>query len=208
MRVLIPYSPANPKSRLGAILDPSERHSFARAMLADVLAAVRSADAEPVLVTDAAIRVPTDDECTVIVTEQSLTPAVNTVLATVEVPVAVIVADVPLLTASTVRRFRSTPGDIVLAPGLGGGTNGILIRDPGFRVDYHGGSFRKHRTIAEQRDATVRVFDSFRLSVDIDEPPDLAEVLLHGTGRAAEWLRQAGIEVAMAAGRTTAVRGD
>jgi 2-phospho-L-lactate guanylyltransferase len=40
-----------------------------------------------------------------------------------------------------------------------------------------------------------------RLSTDVDEPTDLVEVLLHGEGEAAAWLRAAGFELDAGEGR-------
>jgi 2-phospho-L-lactate guanylyltransferase len=81
---------------------------------------------------------------------------------------------------------------VVLAPGLGGGTNALVARDPAFEVDYHGASVRDHRRIARKAGLSTATVDSFRLAVDIDEPADLAEVLLHGDGAATAWLRNRG----------------
>jgi len=85
---------------------------------------------------------------------------------------------------------------VTLVPGRGGGTNALVVRDPSFRVDYHGASFRDHRRIAESIGATVATVDSFRLSTDVDEPADLVEVLLHAPdGAAGSWLADRGFEV-------------
>jgi 2-phospho-L-lactate guanylyltransferase len=40
-----------------------------------------------------------------------------------------------------------------------------------------------------------------RLASDVDEPADLVEVLLHGEGEAAAWLREAGFELDAGEGR-------
>jgi 2-phospho-L-lactate guanylyltransferase len=47
---LIPFKPANPKSRLAGILSPEEREAFARAMLEDVIAAAKDANCSPVII--------------------------------------------------------------------------------------------------------------------------------------------------------------
>jgi 2-phospho-L-lactate guanylyltransferase len=58
----------------------------------------------------------------------------------------------------------------------------ILIRSPKFRTCYRGLSFPKHLDYARQAGLKAEVFESFRAGCDIDEPEDLAEVLLHGRG--------------------------
>jgi len=52
----------------------------------------------------------------------------------------------------------------------------------------------------------VRVVDSHRLATDVDEPADLAELLIHAEadgdgGRAARWLRDAGFALDTTDGR-------
>lgn len=202
MRVLVPFDAREPKTRLDPVLDPDERAAFARAMLADVLGALRAGGHAPELLATA----PVEIDAPVTVDERPLSPAVNDVLADRE-QTAVVMADLPLVGPDALARLTAPAADLVLAPGLGGGTNAVLARDPGFRVDYHDGSYRTHREWASERDASVVTVDSFRLAMDIDEPDDLAEVLLHGDGHAAAWLREAGFEL-VAGERGLAARRD
>ena len=63
-----------------------------------------------------------------------------------------------------------------------------------FAVDRQGRyTVGKAQTTPE--DESVGVVDSMRLATDVDEPSDLLEVLLHGDGRARQWLVEAGFEV-------------
>lgn len=192
MRVVVPYAATDPKTRLADVLDPGERAAFARAMLADVLAAVRASGHEPELLATGEV----DVDVPVTVDERPLTEAVNGVLAETDGAVAVVMADLALATGEALARLFDADGDVVLVPGRGGGTNALVARDPDVRVDYHGVSFRDHREAARAVGAEVGVVDSHRLSTDVDERADLVEVLLHGEGRAAEWLRDAGFELA------------
>jgi 2-phospho-L-lactate guanylyltransferase len=92
--------------------------------------------------------------------------------------------------------------DIVISPGRMGGTNALFIRDPtSFHVDYYGASFLKHREIALKNGLEILVFDSFNLSTDIDEVADLAEVLIHGNGGAAGYLKKLGFALSDNGGR-------
>jgi 2-phospho-L-lactate guanylyltransferase (CobY/MobA/RfbA family) len=104
------------------------------------------------------------------------------------------------------ERPTDDPADLVFAPGLGGGTNGVVVRDPRFRTDYHGASITDHRQVATELDATTREVDSRRLATDIDTPSDLAELLLHGDGAAHDWLVDAGFELDTADGRVGVTR--
>lgn len=193
MRVIVPYDARDPKTRLASVLDLEERVEFAAAMCRDTLDGLESAGYEPELLATAppshAFDVP------VSIDDRALTPAINGVLAATDEPVAVVVSDLPLTTPKSVNRLFEPSEDIVLAPGLGGGTNAIVVRHSAFEVDYHDGSYHSHRSIANEIGATTATVDSFRLAVDIDQPGDLAEVLLHGEGQAAQWLRGAGFEL-------------
>lgn len=210
--VLVPFDADDPKSRLSPLLDRTEREAFARAMLTDVLASVRAVGVDHAVLSTA----PVDADAPVVTDERPLTPAVNARLAgdmvgpdepplpAPETPVGVVMADLPLATPDTLRRLLSPdpPEDVTMAPGLGGGTNALCVRDPSFRVDYHGASCRDHREIARERGLDVATVDSFRLATDIDERADLVEVLLHAAdSRTASWLREAGFAVDAGDGR-------
>jgi 2-phospho-L-lactate guanylyltransferase len=212
MRVVVPYTDREPKSRLAPVLSEPERRAFARAMLADVVDAVRNAGHVPELLVPEPIDfadVDLDDVPTT-VDDRSLTPAVDAAIDRVgeSVPeMAVVMADLPLATPTALRRLAAAGGDIAVAPGRGGGTNALVVRDPAFSVDYHGASYRDHRDAAAAAGLSVGIVDSMRLTTDIDESEDLAEVLLHGDGRAREWLVDAGVELDTTGGRVGVRRG-
>ena len=214
MRVVIPYTDRDPKSRLAPVLSTAERRAFARTMLRDVIETVRNAGHNPELLvpepidgTDVASAV---GDIPTTVDDRALTPAVDAALDRVGERVAelgVMMADLPLATPTALRRLAAVGGDVVIAPGRGGGTNALVVRDPAFPVDYHGASFRDHREAAAAAGLSVGVVDSMRLATDVDEPADLAEVLLHGEGRAREWLVDAGVELDTEGGRVGVRRG-
>lgn len=211
MHVVVPYAAERPKTRLSEVLDAAERRDFSRAMLDDVLAAVDGAvgDDPDVTVEVLATTEIDDVEVAHVVDERPLTTAVNDVLESTDVerdPVAVVMSDLALATPGVLCEFLGTGGDVVVAPGLGAGTNALLVRHPGFRVDYHGTSYLDHLEIADGLGATVEEFDSRRLSVDIDEPADLVEVLVHSDGSARDWLVDAGFELDVSGGRVGITR--
>lgn len=199
MDVLVPFAAREPKTRLAGTLDADERAAFARAMLLDVCDAAEAAGGEPTVLATESLAI----EQPVVVDKRPLTPAVDAHLSP---PAAVVMADLALVTPAALRRLFATTGDVVIAPGLGGGTNALVVRADGFTVDYHGTSVRDHRRAAEGAGIDARSVDSFRLAVDIDEPADLVEVLLHGDGRSADWLEDAGFRLAETDGRTTVER--
>ena len=202
MQVIVPFDAVDPKTRLSPVLDPAERRAFAGAMCRDVLDAVQAAGGDPRLLSTAPVEfgVPTT------VDERPLTAAVNAALSNREGTVAVVMADLGLVTPDALERVFATDGEIVLVPGRGGGTNVVLARHPEFRVDYHDGSIRDHRERAAELGVCPTSVDSYRLSTDVDDPSDLVEVLLHTDCRAADWLRDAGFEVSNTGGRLTVTR--
>lgn len=201
MRVVIPFDATDPKTRLGPTLSPAERDAFAHAMAREVIETVRAAGGDPhVVATEAtALDAPST------VDDRPLNAVVDDAIAA-ETPVAVVMADLAIATPAAVEDLFETPGDVVLAPGRGGGTNAMVVRDPAFHVDYHGASIRDHRRVAREAGLALSEVDSFRLATDVDEPDDLVEVLLHGDGAPADWLREAGFQVQITDGRPTAGR--
>jgi len=208
MQVVVPFSPEGPKTRLSPALDAEERRAFARVMLDDVLDAL--ADTSGVSAPTVLSTAPVDDRSVPVdVDERPLTPAVNDVLSNAAEPVAVVMADLALATPDALAALFEPTADVVLTPGRGVGTNALVARHPDFRVDYHGASFVDHRDAAADVDASVAIVDSYRLSTDVDEPEDLVEVLAHGAGDAADWLRDHGFALEPDDdGRVRAVRGE
>lgn len=202
MRVLIPYDARNPKTRLSPLFEESERAEFARVMLETVLTVIDRAGHEPTVLATTAL----DCDWPVVVDDRSLSVAVNDILDDWNAPLCIVMADLPLLAVGAVDRLVDQPEDIVIAPGLGGGTNALVVRHPEFRVDYHGTSYRDHRNHAQEIGASVSTVDSFRLAVDVDSPDDLVEVLLHGQGEVADWLVDAGVRLSETESRTTITR--
>ena len=205
MRAVIPFDVSTPKQRLSPVLEPTERTAFARAMLQDVLDAMAPTPLEPTVLATAPIEDSID--ATTRVDDRPLDAAVD---AEIEAgtPVAVVMADLPLVEPASLERLAETPGDVVFAPGRGGGTNAMVVRNGSFSVDYHGVSIRDHRRIARERDLAVGEVDSYRLGTDIDAPEDLLEVLLHGDGKSVSYLQEAGFRIETRSGRGTVRRTD
>jgi 2-phospho-L-lactate guanylyltransferase len=197
MRTVVPFAAETPKTRLSAVFDDAERRDFARAMLDDVVSTLQEVGVDVEVLATAAV----DADVSVTVDERPLTDAVNAVLEGATGDIAVVMADLALATPAAIERLLDAGGDVTIAPGRGGGTNALVVRHPAFRVDYHGISYRDHVRAARQVDATVRSVDSHRLATDVDEPTDLAELLIHGAGEARKWLTERGFELAVEGGR-------
>ncbi len=218
MQVVVPFAAGEPKTRLADTLTADERREFALVMLEDVLETIRATGQTPRVLTTREI----DVDAPLSIDTRPLTSAVNAVLAgrsesnervestesdpTGPDPIAIVMADLALVTPSALERLFSADGDVVLAPGRGGGTNALVARHPDFRVDYHGTSYLDHVEIAQEAGASVTELDSHRLATDVDEKSDLAEVLLHRDGAARDWLEDAGFSLAVTSGRVTVTR--
>jgi 2-phospho-L-lactate guanylyltransferase len=225
MRVVVPFAAETPKTRLESVLTSSERSTFARAMLADVLRAIVEAGHEPTVVSTApldlkALELPGEvaAAASVTVDDRPLTEAVNARLpwgnaetaGDEPAPVAVVMADLALATPDALERLLTSGADVAIAPGRGSGTNALVVTHPEFRVDYHGTSYLDHREIAREVGASLETVDSFRLATDVDEPADLVEVLVHGreSDRAPARLRAFGFELDDRDGRVDIVRNE
>jgi len=201
VHAIIPFRPVNPKTRLSTVMDQEEREAFARAMLGDVISALKDAGCAPCLLSTVPFSSGDDDVATQIDT-RDLNEALNAYLSRQQTPVLVIMSDLPLVTPDAIRRLVSCSADVGIVPGRGGGTNVLYIRKPQeFRVDYYGASFCDHVRIAEDAGLSYEVIDSFFMSTDIDEKEDLVEILIHGQGRSRRFLQEIGICLSLEQGR-------
>ncbi|MCR3883001.1 2-phospho-L-lactate guanylyltransferase [Methanotrichaceae archaeon M04Ac] len=210
IKVVIPFKLDCAKSRLSPVLSSAERQDLALAMLEDVIDAVSGLGDVTILLKDPPSEPGTFDrlisrpgihsQIDILDCPLELDPALN-LLIEAEVKrgwpsdLLIAMADLPLMTPSDLEEMVGTPGDVVIAPGRGGGTNLILIRNPKFRVSYYGLSFLKHLQMAADLGLSAGVFESFRCGSDVDEPSDLVEVMIHGRGRTPELLRSLGFSL-------------
>src|SRR5271157_3983038 len=124
---LIPYKPKNPKTRLSALLSQEEREQFAEAMLEDVLFAVKDANCMPVIVSTELFE---SELVQITVHDADLNQTLNEILPRAENSVIIIMADLPLADAASIRRAVTTQKDVAIVPGRGGGTNVIYLKEP------------------------------------------------------------------------------
>jgi 2-phospho-L-lactate/phosphoenolpyruvate guanylyltransferase len=196
---VIPFKPRNPKTRLSCVLDEQEREAFAEAMLLDVVGAVRDADCQAVILSTELFD---SDLVQVTIRDMGLSDALNEYLSCAVTDVLIIMADIPLADRESIKRVTGTKKDMAVVPGRGGGTNVIYVKEPArFHVDYYGGSYLKHMRIAAECGLLCDVIDSFRLHTDIDEKEDLAELLLHGSGKSRAFLEERGFSLTTENGR-------
>ncbi|MGB2841893.1 MAG: 2-phospho-L-lactate guanylyltransferase [Halobacteriota archaeon] len=197
-KAIIPFKKEGAKTRLGAFLTEKEREEFAICMLKDVLVAVSGSEIEEaaIISTCSKLNFELDEELklTVREDERELNEVLNEVIRKEKEPVLIIMADIPLATSESINELVRREEDMVIAPGRKGGTNALFLRRPyEFFVSYYGISYLKHVEMAKRRNLSHAVYDSFFISVDIDEVDDLIELLVHGKGFSAEYLRAIGV---------------
>lgn len=182
LRIVVPFRQRDAKTGLSKALTRRQREDLARTMLTDVLDACGRHERE--VVTPEPME--PDRDVRVVVDESPLNEALERRLD-LGLPILILPADLPLLRRNDVEELLSAEGDVVIAPGLRGGTNALLLRKR-IPLNYGGRSFPRHVAAAGERGLDVTVHESFRFAVDIDEPEDLIEIRLHGEGAAQRYL--------------------
>jgi len=95
---------------------------------------------------------------------------------------AVLPADVPLVTVDTLHEALRTLGAVVLARSADGSGTSLLLRRPPRAIPARFGpdSFRRHLELAAQRGLPVSVVERRELSFDVDRPDDILTLLADG----------------------------
>jgi 2-phospho-L-lactate/phosphoenolpyruvate guanylyltransferase len=95
---------------------------------------------------------------------------------------AVLPADVPLVTADTLHEALRTLGAVVLARSADGSGTSLLLRRPPRAIPARFGpdSFRRHLDLAAERGLPVSVVERRELSFDVDRPDDILTLLADG----------------------------
>ena len=187
--VIVPVKPLNQaKTRLSQVLSPEERQQLAETMLRHVLGVVQHV---PQLM--GTLVISRDNKALTIAREygartvqESGAPELNAALmrATQVISrmngsaILILPADLPLIVQEDVQGIihmgESEPSVVIATDQHHDGTNALFIRPPGlFDYAYGPGSFRRHMEKAREAGAEVHVYQSERLSLDIDMPADL-----------------------------------
>lgn len=186
---------AHAKQRLLPVLAPVERRALARAMLADVLRALRAVPLDAVWVVT---REPEAAALARALGAEPLAEAENrghtAAVAAAQTEAArrgarvflTVPGDVPCLTPAEVQALvaAASPAPCaVLAPSRAGlGTNGVALAPPAaMRLRFGEPSFDGHVDTARAAGLGPRVLRLPGLALDIDAPEDLAALLVDGT---------------------------
>jgi 2-phospho-L-lactate guanylyltransferase len=215
----------NAKQRLAGALSPEERLALARAMMDDVLLAVRSVRraARIFVVTnyEPAMRVaesagwdvlPEDEQVSesASVDAASRQCAAHGVTALLRLPL-----DLPLVQAADIDELLelefSAPAAVMVPSRDGTGTNALLRTPPTlFPSQFGPGSFAKHLALAQAAGARILIQRNPRLEMDVDDADDLAELLkqdLSGTATG-RWLSASGVAARFATAKERSTSAD
>jgi len=201
VKAIIPFKKTNAKSRLSGILSVEEREKFAMEMLKDVLKVLLEYGIDTTVISTEKLDfdLPGIEK---VVDNRNLNECINDLIKKMNTPLFIVMSDIPLIQKRHLEEMVKMDKDVVIAPGRGGGTNVLFLRNPSrFRVDFYGTSFLDHIKIADSRNLSVGIYDSFFLSVDIDEVEDLAELLIHGKRLSSEYIKSVGISLRIREGR-------
>ena len=178
------------KTRLSAELSPLERGALTLAMLEDVLDAVQAVSGWEAWV------VSPDEVALEIAARRGVRPvpedkpplanAIRQVEALAKqaeaTALAIVPADLPLVTAETLGEALHTLGAVVLTPSGDGAGTSLLLRRPPRAIPARFGpdSFRRHLALAEERGLPVSVVERREISFDVDRPGDILTLLAEG----------------------------
>jgi 2-phospho-L-lactate guanylyltransferase len=191
------------KTRLSPVLEPMERAALTLAMFEDVLDATLAHPGWDVWVVSAAeavLEISSRRGARPVAEEgHSLLDAVRQVEGLVrprDGALAVVLADLPLITREGLAGALTTVGrSVAAAPSRDGGTN-VLVRRPHSVIPARFGpaSFSRHRSAARRAGIGFRVVRSAALGFDLDRPEDVAGFMAHPVpGRTANVCRELGL---------------
>ena len=181
---------ANAKRRLAEALPDGARSALARAMLGDVLAALRAVpaiDETLVVSADADVRrlaaahgAQTIAESCERGTDRAVAQALAVVRERGAARALCVAGDCPLLDARELTALLAATHTVAIAPDRHRtGTNGLLLAPPDALAPAYGpGSFGRHLTRAYAAGVPVAIAELDSLALDVDTPADLA--LLRG----------------------------
>ncbi|MBI5459148.1 2-phospho-L-lactate guanylyltransferase [Methanobacterium sp.] len=193
------------KTRLSPTLTPLERENLLKAMLMDVIGAIKgSVDQVVVISSDKDVLNFVKDLDVTCLSEKGKTDLNGALTQAVEwcsqhaSQVLIVPSDVPLIHPDQVQEMveLSVKWPLVIAPAKGGGTNALLCPTQDIKMKFGDWSFFEHLKEAENAGMPWYIYDSFYLSLDVNTAEDLGEIMIHGFGtQTRKFLKSIGLEV-------------
>ncbi len=180
------------KTRLSHFLSEDERTSLLKVMLADIVDVVRDLVVDIILVShddnvyDYALELGVsfvkekDHEDNKL--NNALLDAISSVKENyMDHDILIIPSDIPLIKQEHIASVKQFESDMIISPSKGGGTNLLCFNsDYDFIPLFGDMSYFRHIEEALTSGMSINLIESFYLSVDINNPEDLGELLLHG----------------------------
>jgi len=191
---LIPVSGfSDSKTRLSPFLSSSERRALLKFMLKDIVSNIRESVDEIFIVSrdNEVLEYAMSLDCRIIEEKfiENSNSLNNSLLYSMDIirndyarcDIIILPSDIPLIRKEHIIHVRRADSDVVISPSMGGGTNLLFIRkNVDFIPKFGEFSFDKHLNQVMSNDLSYEIFDSFYLSVDVNTPNDLGEIMLHG----------------------------
>lgn len=187
---IVPVKPLNrSKSRLSPVLTGKQRETLSRQMLELTLKTLKEVEAVSgvlVISRDPAalalarrFKVQTIQESGTPELNDALARATNVVMLRNAKACLILASDIPLMTSQDIEALiqlsaQQTEGIVIATDRRQDGTNALLIKPPGL-IPYRYGqrSFDRHIEEARSIGASVHVYESPTLALDVDVPEDL-----------------------------------
>ncbi|HII08093.1 MAG TPA: 2-phospho-L-lactate guanylyltransferase [Methanosphaera sp.] len=192
---IIPVSSFNDsKTRLSPFLSETERVELLKMMLKDIVEVIENEVEEIVLVSkdyhvkdfakELSINFVKEKKHENNFLNNAISDAVNEVKINYpKKDILILPSDIPLLKREHVATLKSMDKDLIISPSKGGGTNLLCFNEQyDFETRFGPMSYFEHLNKANQLGMSINIIESFYLSLDINTPEDLGELLLHGTG--------------------------
>lgn len=190
---IIPISSFNnSKTRLSPFLSESERTNLLKVMLKDIVSNIQD-HVSDIIVTSKDeyvlnyakylnLNVFKEKEHEHDFLNNAISDAISYIIKNYDnYSVMILPADIPLFNSRNMKYILKNRDDFIISPSKGGGTNLLYInREYNYKPLFGAFSFFKHVKEAKNNNLDVNIYDSFYLSLDVNTPEDLGEILLHG----------------------------
>lgn len=196
------------KTRLSPFLSEEERIELLKVMLKDIVNIICDEVNEIVLVSkDNDVKDYAKELNVNFVSEKEhcdnfLNNAVSDAVSEVKInfpdnDILIIPSDIPLIKSQHIATVKNMNNDLIISPSKGGGTNLLCFNNEfEFETFFGDMSYFKHINAANELGMSINLIESFYVSLDMNTPEDLGELLLHGIGTYTfEFLRSLNIVV-------------
>jgi len=182
-------TPLKSKLRLSVVLNPQERRTLTLTMLEDVLKALKSSVVHQIVVisSDSTVQELVNKFEVAYLSEnqqglnQAIEQATEWCIRNGAESILVLPADVPLIAPEDINHIvelSSEMPSLVVSPSTNGGTNALSQKPPKLIPACFGlFSFMRHIKEASAKGVVAKIYDSPRVSMDVDSTEDLEDFL-------------------------------